>query len=102
MGLGGTLFIWEIFAATLFSTAYGAVVLAVIKPAKVWRGRMSDFARGGANLLSAANEADHVDLAPDLQRSISDIILLASFIDDLRETTAFFDFAHRKKIEQAS
>jgi hypothetical protein len=93
---------WEIGAAALFIVAYGAVVLAIVRPVRVQGRRMKDFASGAATLLSAANETDHIDLFLDLQRSLPILIKAAEFADRPGPTSAFFDFIHREEIEQAS
>jgi hypothetical protein len=101
-GPWGYAIVWELLAAILFVIAYGAVAVAVAWPVRVHPKRIDDFARGVARLLSAANETDHTDLVADLRRSLPILLKEASFVEHLRETTAFFDFIHRKKIEQAS
>jgi hypothetical protein len=93
--------VWELVAAFLFIIPYAAVVLALVHPVKVKPGRIEKFARSGATLLSEANETDHVDFLADLNRSLSLLIEKAKWIEDLGETTAFFDFAYRKKIADA-
>jgi hypothetical protein len=101
-GPWGYAIVWEIAAATLFIVAYGAVALAIALPIRVRSHQMEPFARGAATLLSAANETDHVDLLPDLQRSLSVLIATASFSRSSKHTSAFFDFIFRHRIEQAS
>lgn len=101
-GPWGYAIVWEILATILFAVAYGAVVLAVVRPIRVRASYIESFSRGIASLLSAANETDHVDLVNDLQLSLPILIGAASFGDFLRRTTAFFDFIHRKEISQAS
>ena len=66
------------------------------------QARLPDFARQAARLLSSASEQDHVDFASDLERSLPTLIEAASFLDGLRDTSAFFDFIHRKQLECAS
>lgn len=94
--------VWEIAAAALFFVAYGAVALAIVMPVTVGRTRILDFARGVAGLLSAAHETDHVDLVPDLLRSLPRLIETAAFVESRRETSAFHDFIYRHEIERAS
>jgi len=101
-GPWGYAIVWEILATILFIIAYGAVVLAMVRPIRVRPSRMEDFARGAATLLSAANETDHVDFVNDLRRSLPILIEASSFRESLTDTSAFFDFIHRNKIEQAS
>lgn len=93
---------WEILAALLFSLAYAAVVIAVIYPANVRPSRLPEFCQHAANLLSSANEQDHIDFARDLARSLPTLITAASFLDALRNTSAFFDFIDRDKIQRAA
>ena len=98
----GYAILWELVGAGLFAIAYGAVALAIVLPVRVREKRIAPFARSAAALLSSANESDHVDLFQDLQRSLPILIKAASFTDYLLNTSAFFDFAHRDKIERAS
>ena len=100
-GPWGYAIVWEVLATTLFVVAYGAVVLATVHPIRVRPRRIVQFARGVATLLSAANETDHTDLVDDLTGSLPTIIKAASF-GEHQQTTAFFDFIHRKEIERAS
>jgi hypothetical protein len=93
---------WEILATLLFALSYGAVVMAVVRPVRVSPPRLPDFARQAAKLLSSANEQDHIDFATDLERSLPILIKESSFLDDIpRNTSAFFDFIHRDKLERA-
>jgi hypothetical protein len=101
-GPWGHAIVWEIGAAALFVVPYGAVALAIVRPVRVRKRRIGDFARGAATLLSAANETDHVDLLPDLQRSLPVLIEAAGFVEHPGPTSAFFDFIHRDEIKQAS
>jgi hypothetical protein len=101
-GPWGYAIVWELGASALFAVAYGAVALAIVRPVRVRGRRMEDFARGAATMLSAASEADHVDLLQDLHRSLPVLIKAAAFVGRLRETSAFFDFIHRDEIKQAS
>ncbi len=101
-GPWGYAIIWEIIGALLFTLAYGAVVVAIVCPVQVRPARIVDFARDAANLLSSANEQDHIDFASDLERSLAALIKAASFVDHLGTTSAFFDFLYRKELERAS
>jgi hypothetical protein len=94
---------WEILATLLFAMAYGSVVIAIVRPVRARPGRLSDFAKQAATLLSSANEQDHIDFSSDLELSLPTLIREASFLDDLPlETSAFFDFIHRDTLERAS
>jgi hypothetical protein len=93
---------WEIMATALFVVAYSAVVLAIIRPVRVRPVGLPDFAQYAASLLSLANEEDHIAFADDLECALPTLIEVASFIDPLRDTSAFFDFIHRKELERAS
>jgi hypothetical protein len=92
---------WEILATLLFIFAYSAVVVAVVYPINVGPARLREFAQHAANLLSSANEQDHIDFAFDLERSLPSLISVASFLDRMHNTSAFFDFIHREEIERA-
>jgi len=89
-------------AALLFVLSYGAVVIAIVRPVRAKPARLPHFAQQAAELLSSANEQDHIDFASDLDRSLPTLIKVASFLDDLpSETSAFFDFIHRDELERA-
>jgi hypothetical protein len=93
---------WEILATLLFALSYGAVVIAVVRPVRAQAARLPAFAEQAARLLSSANEQDHIDFASDLECSLPTLIKEASFLDDLpHQTSAFFDFIHRNKLECA-
>jgi hypothetical protein len=100
-GPWGYAIVWEIAAAALFVLAYGAVTLAIVRPARVRERRIEDFAGSMARLLSAASEVDRVDVLPDLARSLPVLIKAAEFIEDGRPTSAFFDFRAPRKIPLA-
>jgi hypothetical protein len=101
-GPWGYAVVWELSAGVLFVAAYGAVVLAIVRPVRVQKRRIEDFARGMARLLSAASEVDRVDVLPDLQRSLPVLIKAAESIEDRDSTSAFFDFIHRDTTRQAA
>ncbi len=94
---------WEILATLLFAISYGAVVIAIIRPVRTRPARLPEFAQQAATLLSSANEQDHIDFSSDLERSLPILIREASFLEQIpRETSAFFDFIHRNRLERAS
>jgi hypothetical protein len=101
-GFWGYAVVWELGAGALFVVAYGAVALAIVRPVRVRKWRIEDFARNMARLLSAASEVDRVDVLPDLQRSLPVLIKAAEFIEGRGSTSAFFDFIHRDRTRQAS
>jgi hypothetical protein len=101
-GPWGYAIVWEIVAAILFTIAYGAVALAIVQPVRVRSDNLVEFCRSSAQLLSSANEADHLDYIADLSRSLPRLIRAAAFIDHLRNTSAFFDFIYRKQIERGA
>jgi hypothetical protein len=94
--------VWEIVAALFFVAAYGAVGIAMVRPIRVRPSGIPQFARGIATLLSAADEADHIDLSQDVFESLPILIRAASFLEHRGETSAFFDFAYRNEITQSS
>jgi hypothetical protein len=96
--------LWEIAGALLFAVAYGTVALAIIYPVRVRPNSVIQFARASAQLLSSANENDHIDYPHDLDRSLPSLIKIAAFIDhyDKDRMSAFYDFIHRKTLERAS
>jgi hypothetical protein len=93
---------WEILAALIFMLAYFAVVVAVVYPVKVQPTQLRNFAQHAANLLSSANEQDHIDFAFDLERSLPALIRAASFLDQRRNTSAFDDFIRREERVRAA
>jgi hypothetical protein len=101
-GPWGYAIIWEIIAAIFFVVPYGAVALAIVLPVNVSDKRIESFARNATRLLSAASEADHVDFTEDLHRSLPRLVEAAAFADKLSNTTAFFDFIHRKELSRAA
>lgn len=100
----GYAIVWELLATVLFLMAYGAVAIAAAVPIKVKPKRVPRFAQAAAQLISEAGESDHLELLKDLRESLPTLIRLATFVE-LRhgeERTAFFDFIHRHRLEQAS
>jgi hypothetical protein len=94
---------WEIAATIAFAIAYGAVVLAVVKPVRVKLKSIERFATASAWLLSSADERDQVDYLADLTESLPTLVRASSFGEHMfGPPTAFFDFTHRKEIVQAS
>ena len=79
-GPWGYAIVWELVTTICFVVPYGAVAIAIAKPIKVRKKRISDFARGAARLLSAADEPDHLDLISDLQKSLPVLIKSAQFL----------------------
>jgi|GEM_PF-2780270 len=98
----GYAIVWEFTATFLFMLAYGAVAVAASSPIRIKPERVPQFAQSAAQLISEANETDHLEFLKDLSRSLPTLIQLAAFVEGERETTAFYDFIHRDKIEQGS
>lgn len=100
----GFAIVWETLATVLFLLAYGAVAIAAAVPIKVKPKRIPSFARAAAQLISEASESDHLELLKDLRDSLPILINLARFVEKepwQEERSAFFDFIHRDKLEQA-
>ncbi len=93
--------VWEIAAVFFFAFAYGAIILAIVQPIRVRPETIVQFTVMSAQMLSSANEQDHIDYEDDLGRSLPVLINTATFTDGLRETSAFFNFRFRKEIERA-
>jgi hypothetical protein len=94
---------WEILATLLFALSYGAVVIAIVRPVRLKATKLPDFAQQAAQLLSSANEQDHIDFASDLECSLPTLIEEAAFLDTLPCTTsAFYDFIQRDRIDRAA
>lgn len=94
---------YELLAAILFVTSYGAVALAVVRPIRISERRLERFAIATADMLSSASDTDHIDLLPDLRRSLPRLISLASFVESPKgKVSAFYLFTHRRQIERAS
>lgn len=101
----GFAIVWETLATMLFFMAYGAVAIAAAVPVKVKQKRVPAFARAAAQLISEAGESDHLELLKDLRDSVPLLINLSKFVEKepwQEERSAFFDFIHRDKLEQAS
>ncbi|MBS9720698.1 hypothetical protein JYU29_08370 [Tianweitania sp. BSSL-BM11] len=100
----GYAIVWELLATFLFLMAYGAVAISAAVPIKVSAKRVPRFAQAAAQLISEANDSDHLELLKDLQKSLPTLIKLATFVDlkHGEERTAFFEFIHRRRLEQAS
>ncbi len=94
--------IWEIAATVLFAIAYGAVVLAVIKPVSLHPHSTERFVTASAWLLSSADERDQLDYLQDLIRSLPTLIKVASFGENLHEKPAHFDEIFRIELGRAS
>ncbi len=94
--------IWELIAALFFFVAYGAIVVAIVRPVQVRPRTAVRFVRASAQLLSRANEKDHCDYVPDLVRSLPTLIKMAGFSEHRADTSAFFDFTHRVELKRAS
>lgn len=101
-GWWGYAIVYELLATVLFAFAYGAVAIAVLRPISVSEKRVEQFTKATAKLLSEATESDHVDLLPDLHRSLPRLIKLAAFIEGYDDASAFYLFTHRHRIWQAS
>ena len=100
----GYAIVWEMLATALFLMAYGSVAIAAAVPIKVKPKRVPRFAQAAAQLISEAGESDHLELLKDLRESLPTLIRLATFVEMKHgeERTAFFDFIHRERLEQAS
>jgi hypothetical protein len=85
---------WEILAAVLFVVAYGAVVLALVRPVSVSPRRIEDFARGAGRLLSSANESDHVDFTLE---PIQEDLIQEHWVERVRRLSMMRIMARRTK-----
>jgi len=102
-GFWGYAIVWELFGALLFCLAYGAVVLAVMKPVTATPRTMIAFCRSSVRTLAAATEADIVDYARDLERSLPALIKAAQIHRRHFETpSAFYQFKNRVALERGS
>lgn len=102
-GFWGYAIVWELFGAMLFCLAYGAVVLAVMKPVTATPSTMIAFCRSSVRTLAAATEADVVDYARDLERSLPALIKAAQIHHWRFETpSAFYLFRKRVALERGS
>jgi hypothetical protein len=99
----GYAIVWELIGALLFALAYGAVILAATRPVTAKPARIIAFCRSSVQTLSFATEADCVDYARDLERSLPAIIKAAKIVDRRHEQpTAFYTFIHRHQIERGA
>ncbi len=94
--------VWEIAATLCFAAAYGAVVLAVVKPVRLRPRSIERYAGASAWLLSSATERDQLDYLEDFTRNFAVLIRAASYAEGLENTSAFFDFIHRRELARAS
>jgi len=80
-----------------------------LTPAKLTKRNSPRFSRAAFDLLSKAGDDDYVSLFKDITYNIIPLSRLAGFNDNYRfagleldEPSAFYDFIHRKKLEQSS
>lgn len=93
---------WELVAAVLFGLAYAVLAYASVRPALLRAGEYSRFIQGAADFLAKADERGQVDFAFELSRNIGPLVRSASFLEQHKERSAFFDFSHRRQIDDAS
>lgn len=95
--------VWEAVGALIFAAVYAVVIWVISRPAVATPRNMVAFCRASARLLSSASDADRTDYVRDLAASAVPLIEAAAFIERHSERiTAFWEFIHRKKIEQGS
>ena len=70
-------FIWELLAAFCFALGY-ALLIFTVAPVRVKEMFLERFARSAADFLSAADDRDRADFAPDLAASLPRLIKVAS------------------------
>lgn len=102
-GFWGYAIVWELVGAFLFGLAYGAVVLAVMKPVTASPRTMVAFCRSSVRTLAAATEADIVDYARDLERSLPALIEATQILHrGFGKASAFYKFTNRIALERGS
>ena len=93
---------WELFGGLLFLVAFFALAFALLRPARARHGAYRRFAQAAADFLAHANEQDRSDFSRDLLGNVANLIKTAGFVEYGRDWSAFFQFRHRRKIEDGS
>jgi hypothetical protein len=121
--------VWELIGASLIASAYGTAALIIFRPARIYSFNFISFIRAGATLLTEADDTDRTRFAGDLlfhphnmtrliryarAREIADHHASSVEFERLREIgaplvihghapiSAFYIFAHRKELSDAS
>lgn len=95
--------VWELLGGTLFAIAYGLLAFGSVLPLTARAGRVRGFAQAVAYFLTIAQPADHVEFAEnELADNFERLTKFANFVDRFREPSAFFDFTHRRQIQDGA
>jgi hypothetical protein len=121
--------VWELFGAFMIASAYGAAALIIFRPASIYWFNLISFIRAGATLLTEADDTERTRFAEDLLIHPHNMTRLiryararenadhhASVIEFERlgeigaplvihgraPISAFYLFAHRKELTDAS
>ena len=95
--------VWEIIGASLFAISYGLLAFGSIWPLRIKEGQVPKFVKAAAGYLAEREEKDYVDLGREILRNLPELMNKASFIDHRwQRISAFYQFTHRKKIEDAA
>lgn len=121
--------VWELIGAFLIASAYGAAALIIFRPARIYSFNFISFIRAAATLLTEADDTDRTRFAEDLLVHPHNMTRLIRYahawvaadhqasaiqFERLREAgaplqfqgrapiSAFYLFAHRKELRDAS
>ncbi|MDO9588019.1 MAG: hypothetical protein Q7J13_08790 [Brevundimonas sp.] len=95
--------VWELLGGTLFAIAYGLLAFGSVLPLTARAGRVRGFAQAVAYFLTIAQPPDHVEFVEnELADNFERLMKFANFVDRFRETSAFFDFTHRREIQDGA
>jgi hypothetical protein len=121
--------VWELIGAFLIASAYGVAALIIFRPARIYSFNFISFIRAAATLLTEADDIDRTRFAEDLLVHAHNMTRLTQYahawvaadyhaseiqFERLREAgaplqftgraplSAFYLFAHRKELRDAS
>ena len=91
--------LWELLAGCLFFVAFAVLAWTTLRPPTVRRHRVKAFVQAAADFLAHANDADRTDFAQDLRHNLGRLAEASEWMERSRDQSAFFDFIHRRDIE---
>lgn len=68
---------WELAGGFLYASAYSALALVYIFPARAGVGSITKYVRAGAHLLASASEEDRVEFVADVLANLKKLIRIA-------------------------
>ena len=90
---------WELCAGVLFFGALGALAWPTMSTARCRRGQIRRFVQAAAHFLAHADEIQRTEFASDLRHNAKRLAEAANFGGSHRNTSAFFDFVHQRRLE---